>query len=396
MKSHYYILFLFLYLPFKQANASEYLEVKPNPGDGIENLLERHLLEYNSISLSRFKNLNQNILPRNNSLYLSKTYKLPIKIYTFNGKTIRSTIGINDYDEAKRIQDYNDYLFTKGVKEGNFRIDKELWVPEVDFFISYSDASGQVPVPQYVTKDYQIFGDDHKSVKELTHTLKDRVFYIVGGHGGPDPGAIGFRSGNELHEDEYAYDVSLRLARKLLEHGATVYIIVQDKEDGIRDDKYLLNSFDEYYYGNNEISRNQLQRLRKRVEIINQLYEKHKNSAKEQIVVPIHVDSRENKRKRIDIFFYHNRNSDRGKEIAEELLNTMKEKYNEAQPGRGYYGSVTSRGLFMLNQTIPVTIYIELGNIQNARDQIRLIEENNRQAIANWLTEGFLKIASMN
>ena len=41
--------------------------------------------------------------------------------------------------------------------------------------------------------------------------------------------------GRQLHEDEYAYDIILRLARELLSRGAKVHIIIQDKKDGIRD-----------------------------------------------------------------------------------------------------------------------------------------------------------------
>ena len=47
----------------------------------------------------------------------------------------------------------------------------------------------------------------------------------------------------------------------------------------------------------------------------------------------------------------------------------------------------------MLRNAVPVTVYIELGNIQNNKDQIRIVEKNNRQAIANWLTDGFIKLA---
>ena len=42
-------------------------------------------------------------------------------------------------------------------------------------------------------------------------------------------------------EDEYAYDITLRLAKELLAHGAEVYIIIQDENDGIRDDFVLRN-----------------------------------------------------------------------------------------------------------------------------------------------------------
>ncbi|TNE34067.1 N-acetylmuramoyl-L-alanine amidase, partial [bacterium] len=242
------------------------------------------------------------------------------------------------------------------------------------------------------TYDFNLLGEKYKTIKEVSHKLKGYVYYLVGGHGGPDPGAIGYRNGNTLSEDEYAYDIVLRLAKNLLENGATVKLIVQDPNDGIRDDYYLNNSYNEIYYGNEEIPLNQLERLRKRVEIINKEYEKNRKWAKEQIVVPIHVDSRENKNSRIDVFFYYYQHSERGKYIATSLLNTFEAKYEAAQPGRGYNGSVTTRGLYMLRNCKPVTVYMELGNIQNERDQIRLVEKNNRQAIANWLSDGFLKL----
>jgi N-acetylmuramoyl-L-alanine amidase len=289
-------------------------------------------------------------------------------------------------------------LFSKGVKANNFRTDEELWVPSVEFFINKQKSANTTTIDsddgKLKTFNFELFGEKYKQVTEISHKLKGYVYYLAGGHGGPDPGAIGHREGNELHEDEYAYDIILRLARNLMMHGATVRLIVQDLKDGIRDGYYLNNSYDEVYYGNDEIPLNQLERLRKRVDIINNEYEKNKKFAKEQIVVPIHVDSRENKKRRVDIFFYYSKYSERGKYAANSLLNTFEQKYEEAQPGRGYTGSATSRGLYMLRHCKPVTVYMELGNIQNPKDQIRLIEKNNRQAIANWLTDGFLKLAN--
>lgn len=377
----------------------EYLEILPQNGDGLKTIFQRYRLDYTENNLSIFNSLNQSKLGSSNSLYLGVKYKLPIYVYEYNSKSIRSTIGNSDYEYAVKLQDYNDLLFSKGVKSNNYRIDKQLWVPEVSFFLKEGenvvDNNAITTTKKRGLQTYiePLFGERYKEVKEISHKLKDNIYYLVCGHGGPDPGAIGRRYGKELHEDEYAYDIILRLAKSLMEHGATVKIIVQDKQDGIRDDVYLNNSFDEVYYGNQEIPRKQLARLKKRVEVINNEYYKNEKSAKEHIVVPIHVDSRENKNRRIDIFFYHNQNSKRGEVIANTLLETIEEKYKAAQPGRGYNGSVSARGLYMLRNTVPVTVYIELGNIQNEQDQIRLVEKNNRQAIANWLTDGFLKLA---
>ena len=42
------------------------------------------------------------------------------------------------------------------------------------------------------------------------------TFYLVSGHGGPDPGCIGKYRGKELHEDEYAYDIILHFDKALI------------------------------------------------------------------------------------------------------------------------------------------------------------------------------------
>lgn len=81
------------------------------------------------------------------------------------------------------------------------------------------------------------------------------VYYLISGHGGPDPGAQGKRAGHTLCEDEYAYDVTLRLLRLLISHGATAYMIVRDGNDGIRDENYLTCDKDEFVWGNLAIPR---------------------------------------------------------------------------------------------------------------------------------------------
>ena len=45
----------------------------------------------------------------------------------------------------------------------------------------------------------------------------------------------------------------------------------------------------------------------------------------------------------------------------------------------------------MLERTIPIAVFIELGNIHHARDQQRLIYENNRQALAKWMCSGVME-----
>jgi len=306
---------------------------------------------------------------------------LPIYRVYFDGNTIRTSLDIRDFALAKKIERYNQAVHAAGLQKSSFRNSRELWVPA-----QWMPEKSVAAEPA----SYPIFGARYQAVERVDETLKDCHFYLDPGHGGPDPGAIGKRGKDRLYEDEYAYDITLRLARRLLEHGANVYMIVQDDDDGIRDDAILPHDDHEYYLGGKMISLDHLRRLSDRVDIVNALHERHKARARRQILICIHVDSRSHS-KRIDIYYYYQSNNPASRELARTLLRKVDAKYAEAQPGRGYSGTISTRSLHMLNEAKPTAVYIELGNITNKKDQDRFIIAANRQAVANWLCEGLIE-----
>ena len=308
------------------SNAQEYKTVKAERGDGIYSLLKRHGLPPSE--LNNFIELNRSQLGPNNSLIIGRTYRLP-----------------------------NSNLTTAAVPA----------------------SASTITVP--------LFGPKYQQVTIKDNQLRGAVYYLISGHGGPDPGAVGHYNNHMLCEDEYAYDVTLRLARNLMEHGATVYMIVQDPNDGIRDESFLKPDQDEVCYPNQPIPRNQVARLRQRKDIVNELYLKHRGSF--QRLVEIHVDSRSTGQN-IDVFFYHDQRSKTGQKLAMNLHQTFRDKYRQHQPNRGYHGTVSARNLYILKNSYPPAVFIELGNINHHRDQQRLILESNRQALANWLRDGLL------
>lgn len=274
------------------------------------------------------------------------------------------------------------------MQNSNLHINR-CFIKRLTFFIKLILVTGIVlaqPKPSQKLK-IELFGKDYQDVEILSSQLSGAIYYLIPGHGGPDPGAMGTYGNNTLCEDEYAYDVTLRLARNLLQHGATVYMIVNDPNDGIRDESILNPDNDEVVYPDSEIPLNQLKRLQQRTQVVNNLYLQNRKSF--QRVIAIHVDSR-SKKKNIDVFFYHDSRSKTGKKAVQILQQTFEEKYNSRQPGRGYKGTVSKRNLFELANTYPVAIYIELGNINHSRDLQRLIVTNNRQALANWLLQGLI------
>ncbi|TVR83341.1 MAG: N-acetylmuramoyl-L-alanine amidase [Saprospirales bacterium] len=362
----------------------QYLEAEARAGDGIIVLLQRYGLHQHECNYDKFYQLNQ--LRHNQALHRGRTYKLPIAVKEYNGNNIRSTIGIDDWDQAVAIQQYNERQLSRGNKTKDYRTGGKLWVPH--HLMECYRGEPEVVQASVRSINEPIFGPNHAEVVLKSNMLNGRAFYLKSGHGGPDPGAIGSYNGHNICEDEYAYDVTLRLARRLMEHGASVFLIVQDPYDGIRDDRILLCDNTEMHYGNRRIPANQLARLRERSQIINQLY--RQNRAKgysDHVMVSVHIDSRpENQRQ--DVFFYHYNNSRKGRQVAQNLQNVFRQKYSEHRPSRPYRGTVSGRNLFVLRTTHPPAVLIELANIRNSNDLMRVILPSNRQALADWMFEG--------
>lgn len=328
-----FILLLFICLS-SNAQGNKYIVAKK--GDGIYSILRDNNIPVSYVN--NFIELNKSKLGNNNQVLIGVKYQLP------------SVETIEKASEEAEIKPSNK--------------------PEP------TDAN---------IKRFSIFGDEFEDVKIESNELAGAVYYLVSGHGGPDPGAVAKYNGKTLCEDEYAYDITLRLARNLISYGATVYMITRDNNDGIRNGWHLPADKDEKCYPNLTIPINQNARLKQRKDAVNALYKKYRGSY--QRLVVIHVDSR-SKGEKIDVFFYYDKRSDSGKKLCYNLRDTFDQKYRLHQPGRGYHGTVGERNLYMLKYSWPVATFIELGNINHERDLKRFIIEGNRQALANWLTEG--------
>ncbi len=377
------ILILINFLITGVGYTQNYLRHKVSSGESTLLILKKYHLNQDC-DLDKFLEIND--ISDKGKIISGKTYKLPIIRYGYNGKSIRSTINNYDLEKAKRIQSYNEKLVEDGIKKEHYTKDKDLWVAHHFFACDEESDIGRT-----TTRSFKIFGDKYKDVTIIDHKLKGCVYYLVSGHGGPDPGAIGKNGEHKLCEDEYAYDITLRLARYLISHDALVYIITRDNNDGIRDGKFLKCDTDERCWENQKIPINQKKRLQQRATSVNTLYKENlQKGYKYQRMIVIHVDSRQVK-KRMDMFFYYYKGSKNGRLLAQCLQKKIKQKYNQFQQGRGYTGTVRARDLFMLRETKPTSTYIELGNIQNQDDQKRFILESNREAVAKWLSEGLLE-----
>ena len=432
MKSIYNILtitaicVLLIIFGASNASAQEYFEVKVENGDGILSILRKYELLDWSCNMDKFLEINN--LKRESILKLHKKYKLPLVVYKYNGTSIRSTLGIRDLDLAIKIRDYNHALFDKNLVEKKFEKSKELLVPYSDLncgeeyqkesereiadkttFKKENEDSIQdknnkqddeiVSIQSLKQADGKglnryvpLFGEKWASVPLEDNRLENHVFYILTGHGGPDPGAICTDSKPMLCEDEYAYDVCLRLARDLMQHGATVHIIVQDRNDGIRDERYLPCDNDEVTIDGLKIPISQKKRLRQRTDDVNNLYSfyKKKRNIKSQTLIEVHVDSRHSDQ-RIDVFFSYPKGSKSSAKLANNMQKTFQKKYSQHQSDRGYGGTTGQQNFYVINNALPTAILVELANIKNSKDHERILNPSNRQALANWMFESILE-----
>lgn len=354
-------------------------------GDGIFSMLRRYDL-LNDCNLEHF--YAANYLKPNQGLHAGKTYTLPLLLFKYDDNSIETSLDMDDPEKAQRIISYNEWLLTNGLRKQSIADSKIIWAP---FHEMSCMAEKIAHVKTVGLKSFPLFGSAYEYLDLKSDELKDKVFFVESGHGGPDPGAHGHYNGTKICEDEYAYDVALRLARLLIQHGAHVEMIVQDANDGIRDDQILPRDSDEKCNGKS-MPVNQKERLTQRTNYINELYAKYrKKGLTNQKVISIHVDS-QLETKRQDVYFFHSPLSKDGKRLAHNLLNTFRQKYAYYQSDRGYGGTIVGhRNLFILNNTIPPAVLVELANIRNAEDHKRIVLPTNRQFLAQWLFEGLKK-----
>ena len=323
-------LFIFLITLFSLQSLEAQTYSKPRRGEGVSTFLLRNKRNPN-VYRDAFVRLNKRKLGRNNSLLYGVSYQIPPLIRP-------SKPGVTTRPPS---------LPRKGVEP--------------------------------------LFGKRYQHYTVKSNVLQGATYYLCSGHGGPDPGAIGKYGKYKLYEDEYAYDVILRLGRALLERGATVHFIIRDPKDGIRSSRILNYSRNETCMGR-PIPLSQLSRLKQRVVAINNLAKKSSSRYKRSVF--LHVDSR-SLSKRMDVFFYYN--SKKGsREMVQRIRNTFEMKYKLHQPGRGFGGTVSTRSLYVMNNVAMPAAFVELGNIQNAFDQPRFMSPDNRQALANWMCDGFV------
>ncbi|MFM8449876.1 MAG: hypothetical protein ACKOAY_07195 [Haliscomenobacter sp.] len=116
-------LFFALLLHPSFSDSPSFVEVTAQPGESVHSLLREFQLAAYACNHTRFYEINR--LKSGAGLIRGRQYALPIQRYAFNGKSIRTTLGISDYDLAVQIQLFNEQMLELGLKPSRYQQDND-------------------------------------------------------------------------------------------------------------------------------------------------------------------------------------------------------------------------------------------------------------------------------
>lgn len=187
----------------------------------------------------------------------------------------------------------------------------------------------------------------------------EKVIVIDAGHGGKDPGTIGF-SGN--YEKDINLDISKKLKEKLKSNGYKV-ILTRDN--------------DEY--------------------VDNLLRAKLANKKRARVFISIHGNAMENNSSTngVQVLFYPNRESTIGdlnnNELAQIMMNSL---INGT--GANDKGIIEREDLIVLNQTKMPAIIIECAFLSNENEEKLLLTDDYQDKIVDSIIDGLEEYFSLN
>lgn len=200
---------------------------------------------------------------------------------------------------------------------------------------------------------------DSKTQKQ-TDTVPSRNYTVVidPGHGGSDPGSIGYKT--KVHESKLNLEMSLLLKEKLEKAGINV-VMTREDENGLAE-------------GKGKAFKKEDMRLRK--ELIKKV--------RPNMVISLHQNSYTNHKLRGAQVFY-DKTSDVSKQIAEYIQ-------EQFLSGLEHSNKTTSPGdYFMLKCTYAPSVIVECGFLSNEQEEKLLLSKEYQEKIIDCIYKGIIK-----
>lgn len=221
------------------------------------------------------------------------------------------------------------------------------------------------------------------------------VVIIDPGHGGIDPGAHAVVGGKPVNEDEYCYDVALRLRRMAKAKGAVVFMTTHDKKQkkplANKPDNIIPPDKNEFFTLDGYIVVAKTKGASRRVAYANYIkrsYPKHK-----VVFISVHFDALTKSMEGVRII-----ESASGTKLG-CLLTEEFSKGNRMENGAGSlfrsgdksHGIVNAYVLREDKNSIREKVLLELGNFSNPKDIWRIRDYHVRENYAQLVTRALIK-----
>ena len=264
-----------------------------------------------------------------------------------NGDGIFSMLRNEGIDIVKYYAEFLELNEDKIKNGSHLIVGEEYIIPDAPD--SFKRRGTKIVMPD--AKEIPIFKGELASLRIKDSTLKHAVFYVLTNKG------KGVEEGTKKSKD----GVSVRMARKLLQSSARVYLLYSSPSDSLD-----LIDF---------------------VSVINKKYLKHNGDYQRLLV--INTDDMSTKSK-TDVTVYHYAESKEGKEFADNILkvfgkNTIKytslNEYSEV--------FIDAKNIAFAKNILPTITFIDMG-VKGANNKKTLKVTTNKKNIADLITSGIL------
>ncbi|MBT8298871.1 MAG: hypothetical protein HKP42_13280 [Maribacter sp.] len=264
-----------------------------------------------------------------------------------NGDGIFSILRNEGIDVVKYYAEFLDLNENKIIKGSQLIVGEVYLIPDAPD--SFKRRGTRIEMPD--AKEMPIFKEDLASLKIKDSTLKNTVFYVLTNTGNSTEEAT-----RKLNEG-----ITVRMARKLLQSSARVYLLNSNANDSLG-----LIDF---------------------VSVINKKFLKHRGDYQRLLVLDI--DDIELKSK-TNVVVYHYAKSEDGKRFADNILNVLgKNTIKYKSPTEYSEVFEDPKNIAFAKNVLPTITFIDMG-AQSAANKKTLKVTTNKKNIADLITSGIL------